>query len=62
MTKKGNKLNPLHYQIDQDVIDFIKYYNLNFNKEDLQKAADYLDREIKYTREIQKEWIENNKI
>jgi hypothetical protein len=82
MTKKGNKLTPLHYQIDQsnyDVIDFIKDYNLNFNKgnivkyiarsgrkdcelKDLDNAADYLDREIKYTRERQKEWIENNKL
>ena len=61
-----------------DVIDFIKDYNLNFNRgniikyicragkkeselKDLEKAADYLRREIEYIRNEQEKWIEKNK-
>jgi len=60
------------------VIDFIKDYNLNFNRgniikyvcragkkdnelKDLEKAADYLKREIEYIRNEQEKWIEKNK-
>ena len=70
----------LHYENGKgyDVIDFIKDYDLNFNRgniikyisrackkeaelQDLEKAADYLRREIEYLREQQQQWIENNK-
>ncbi len=70
----------LHYENGKgyDVIDFIKDYNLNFNRgniikyitrapnkgtelQDLEKAADYLKREIEYMREQQQQWIEKNK-
>ena len=60
------------------MIDFIKDYNLNFNRgniikyvcragkkdnelKDLEKAADYLKREIEYIRNEQEKWIEKNK-
>lgn len=70
----------LHYENGKgyDVIDFIKDYELNFNRgniikyvcrsgkkddelKDLEKAADYLRREIEYLREQQEQWIEKNK-
>ena len=70
----------LHYENGKnyDVIDFIKDYDLNFNRgniikyiaiapnkgtelQDLEKAADYLKREIEYLREQQGQWIEKNK-
>ena len=70
----------LHYENGKnyDVIDFIKDYDLNFNRgniikyiarapnkgaelQDLEKAADYLKREIEYLREQQEQWIEKNK-
>ena len=70
----------LHYENGKgyDVIDFIKDYELNFNRgniikyicrsgkkddelKDLEKAADYLRREIEYLREQQQQWIEKNK-
>ena len=70
----------LHYENGKgyDVIDFIKDYNLNFNRgniikygwragkkdnelKDLEKAADYLKREIEYIRNEQEKWIEKNK-
>ena len=70
----------LHYENGKgyDVIDFIKDYELNFNRgniikyicrsgkkddelKDLEKAADYLRREIEYLREQQQLWIDKNK-
>lgn len=62
-----------YYESDQtyDVIDFIKAYELNYNRgcivkylvradkkhaspiEDLEKAKNYLEREIKYLKECQ---------
>jgi hypothetical protein len=70
----------LHYENGKgyDVIDFIKDYNLNFNRgniikyvcragkkdnelKDLEKAADYLKREIEYIRNEQEICIEKNK-
>lgn len=70
----------MHYENGKgyDVIDFIKDYDLNFNRgniikyiaraphknnelQDLEKAADYLRREIEYLRAKQQEWIEQNK-
>ena len=60
-----------------DVIDVIKDYQLNFRGnilkyiiragkkdnelKDLEKALDYLQREIKHLRKEQKQWIEENK-
>ncbi len=70
----------IHYENGKgyDVIDFIKDYDLNFNRgnivkyiaraphkgtelQDLEKAQDYLKREIEYLRNKQTEWIETNK-
>ena len=53
---------PQHYQTSGiDVIDICKLYDLNFNRgnilkddevKDLEKALDYLNRELKYLKEL----------
>ena len=64
----------LHYENGKgyDVIDFIKDYNLNFNRGNIIKYVcragkkeselrDYLRREIEFLRDEQQKWIEKNK-
>lgn len=70
LIKSDNQSTPKRYATDSiDVIDFCKLYNLNFNLgnvvkytcrekgtdiEDYEKAIDYLQREIKYLKDLDK--------